>query len=78
MFCSVTESVNKEVEVETVGEGAQLAQPAHLGETPPSKLSHFLNLTVNCSRSDICSMLAARKIPFTTSASFVSTLPVYM
>ena len=30
MFCSVTESVNKEVEVQTVGENAQFAQPVHL------------------------------------------------
>ena len=40
MFCSVTESVNKEVEVETVGETAQLAQPVHLG-APSSTISHI-------------------------------------
>ena len=41
MFCSVTESVNKEVEVETVGEGAQLAQPAHLKKALSSKIFTF-------------------------------------
>ena len=41
MLCSVTESVNKEVEVETVGERAQLAQLAHLGKASSSKLFTF-------------------------------------
>ena len=40
MFCSVTKSVNKEVEVETVCESAQLAQSVHLAKAF-SPIFHF-------------------------------------
>lgn len=53
MFCSVTESVNKEVEVETVGEGAQLAQPAHLGETPQNFLTFSISPSIAQGRTSV-------------------------
>ena len=57
MFCSVTKSVDKEVEVETVCESAQLAQSVHLGKEGVH-FSFFLRFFVPLSLSHLLPSIA--------------------